>query len=140
MLISFTVLGEPQGKGRPRFSRTANGKAITHTPEKTVLYENLIVTEYRAQTKSTRFADDAMLRISVNAYYGIPSGVSKKKRADMMSGIIRPTKKPDTDNVLKVVCDSLNKVAYRDDAQIVAARISKYYSDMPRIEVSIQNI
>lgn len=140
MLISFTVLGEPQGKGRPRFSRPANGKVITHTPEKTVLYENLVVTEYRAQTKSARFADDAMLRISVNAYYGIPSRVSKKKRADMMSGIIRPTKKPDTDNVLKVVCDSLNKVAYRDDAQIVAARISKFYSDRPRIEVSIQNI
>ena len=39
MKTVFSVFGEPQGKGRPRFSRIANGRTITRTPDKTVLYE-----------------------------------------------------------------------------------------------------
>ena len=56
MQIKFTVLGEPQGKGRPKFSRQG-GFVKTYTPDKTVLYENLIRTEYLRQSSGQRFAD-----------------------------------------------------------------------------------
>ncbi len=45
--------------------------------------------------------------------------------------------KSHADNIIKVVADSLNSVAYRDDAQIVDCQIRKYYSHQPRIEVTI---
>ena len=32
----------------------------------------------------------------------------------MLEGVIRPSKKPDIDNVVKVIADSLNKIAYKD--------------------------
>ena len=100
MRANFCILGEPQGKGRPRFS-TVCGHAKPRTPEETVLYENLVKTEYRRQTHELRFPDDAMLDVRVIAYYSIPRSVSKKKRQAMLDHKIRPTKKPDFDNIGK---------------------------------------
>ena len=56
----------------------------------------------------------------------------------MEEGKIRPTKKPDFDNIGKIVCDSLNKRAYNDDAQVVDAQVRKFYSRNPRVVVTIQ--
>lgn len=145
MEVRFTVLGEPQGKGRPRFVSRYNpttGKSFgqAHTPEKTIVYENLVRTEYAIQTKNFRFPDDAMLDMRIKAFYSIPKSVSKKKKEMMLEGLIRPTKKPDMDNVLKVVADSLNQVAYKDDTQIVDAQCRKFYSEQPRVEIIIRKI
>jgi len=44
--IEFTVLGDPKGKGRPRFSRV--GKFTkTYTDAKTKMYEDKIASEAR---------------------------------------------------------------------------------------------
>ena len=76
--------------------------------------------------------------LCVRAFYGIPKSATKKKRADIAAGLVRPTKKPDFDNVFKILCDALNGVAYADDAQIVQASIHKCYTPcMPHVEVSI---
>ena len=132
MTITFTVLGEPVGKARQRVTRFG-----TYTPEKTVLYENLIKTEYRRQCNDHRFDDKQPLCMEVKAEYMIPASASKAKRAAMARGEIRPMKKPDWDNVGKVVSDALNKLAYRDDTQIVDCTVQKFYSDRPRIIVKI---
>ena len=113
MRVEFTVLGEPKGKGRPQFS-TYGGRITTRTPKDTVIYENLVRMEYQRQCGKARFAEKAMLKVEVAAYYGIPKSASQKKRRQMLEGTIRPTKKPDSDNMLKSICDSLNGIAYRD--------------------------
>lgn len=137
MEVKFTILGEPKGKGRPRFCRNT-GHAIT--PKDTVNYETLVHMEYVAQCEEFRFPDDAMLDMRIRAYYSIPKSASKKKRAAMIMGEIRPTKKPDMDNVVKIIADSLNQVAYRDDTQIVDCQCRKFYSDNPRVEVMIKTV
>jgi len=137
MQIQFTVLGEPQGKGRPKTVRLKTGQSHTYTPDKTVVYENLIVTEFRRQCGAARFPDREELDMHITAYYTIPASASHKKQRMMESGEIRPIKKPDMDNVLKVVADALNAVAYRDDTQVVGCQLRKYYSRQPRIEVLI---
>lgn len=138
MRTQVCIYGEPQGKGRPRFS-TVCGHAKTRTPDQTVIYENLVKTEYRNQS-GVRFPDDAMLDVRVMAYYTIPKSISKKKRQAMLDHKVRPTKKPDFDNIGKAICDSLNGIAYRDDAQIVDAQVRKFYSDTPRVVVIITDI
>ena len=137
MEVKFTILGEPKGKGRPRFCRNT-GHAIT--PKDTVNYETLVHMEYVARCEEFRFPDDAMLDMRIRAYYSIPKSASKKKRAAMIIGEIRPTKKPDMDNVVKIIADSLNQVAYRDDTQIVDCQCRKFYSDNPRVEVMIKTV
>ena len=143
--VKFIVYGEPQGKGRPRFramySQAANRAFVNvRTPEKTVQYENLIRLEYGIQTKDFRFEDEAMLDMRILAFYPIPKRTTDKKRKEMLGGMIRQTKKPDIDNVIKVVADSLNQIAYKDDKQIVDSQCRKFFSEKPRIEVTIQKI
>lgn len=134
MTVKFTVLGEPRGKQRPRVTRKGN----TYTPAETVQYENLVRMEYRRQCGDYRFPDDAALDMRIMAYYAIPKSASKKKRQEMLEHRIWPLKKSDWDNVGKIIADSLNEIAYKDDVQIVDGQVRKFYSDKPRVVVTIQ--
>lgn len=50
------------------------------------------------------------------------------KRLACQHNINRPDKKPDIDNILKIVLDGLNGVAYADDKQVIEVRCRKFYS------------
>ena len=129
MIDQFVMYGEPRGKERPR---VANGHA--YTPEEKRTYEALLAYQYQTQCKGW-FGKDTRVQMKVIAWYGIPKSASKAMRSRMLSGEIRPTRSPDCDNVLKIVADSLNKLAFYDDSQIDAMVIEKRYSDTPRVEV-----
>ena len=45
MRVDLTILGEPMGKQRPRYSNYG-GFVRTYTPQKTINYESLIAHEY----------------------------------------------------------------------------------------------
>jgi len=47
------------------------------------------------------------------------------------------TKRPDLDNLCKLVCDALNGVAYRDDSQIICAILRKQFGEIAETHVSI---
>ena len=136
MKVKFTVLGTPQGKGRPRFTKVGNF-VKAYTPDSTVSYENLIKLEYRRQCRDYRFPEEIPLDVRIMAYYDIPKSASKKKRQEMISHQLRPMKKPDNDNIIKCVLDALNQIAYKDDVQVADCQIRKFYSESPRIVVSI---
>lgn len=136
--MRFTVPGEPQGKARPRVVR--NGAFTrTYTPEKTASYENLVKLEYQRQCPG-QYIGDAAIYMRMVCYYGMARSDSRKRRQAKLDGVIRPTKKPDCDNVGKVIADSLNGIAYKDDAQIVSMLIEKYYAEIPRVEVEITEV
>lgn len=135
--VKFTVLGEPKGKGRPRFV-PKTGRAIT--PKDTANYETLVRMEYAAQCQGFKFPDGTMLDMRIMAFYSIPKSATKKNKELMKKQFLRPTKKPDMDNVVKIIADSLNQIAYRDDTQIVDCQCRKFYSDNPRVEVTIKEV
>lgn len=134
----FTVPGEPIGKGRPRFSKQGNF-VRTYTPEKTASYENLVKLEYERQCEKEPFPKDIPLFMKVDAFYSVPKSASRKKRAAMLGAKLRPNKKPDADNILKIIADSLNGIAYYDDSQIVSCEIHKYYGEIPQVNVTIRS-
>lgn len=138
--VSFTVPGPPQGKSRARTVRNKyTGKPMSYTPDKTVLYENWVRTCYM-QSGNPLFNNGEALGISVYAYFEPPKSASRAKRAAMLSGQVRPLKKPDGDNILKAVCDALNGLAYRDDAQLAEKYICKKYGDEARLEVILEKV
>ena len=50
-------------------------------------------------------------------------------------------KKPDCDNVVKIVLDSLNKIAYDDDKQVVELTVLKRWTfGNERIEFEMEEI
>lgn len=61
-----------------------------------------------------------------------------KRHKEMLEHRIRPTVKPDLDNVAKLIYDALNGVAWHDDNAIVDTQVRKFYSDNPRVDVTIR--
>jgi Holliday junction resolvase RusA-like endonuclease len=135
--MKFTVWGEPVAKGRPRFS-TRGGFVRSYTPEKTVSYENLVKLSFDTSEEKEMLKGEVVAIIK--AYFSIPKSASKKQRLSMLGGEIHPTKKPDTDNIAKIILDSLNGRAFEDDKQVVVLQVEKHYSDEPRVEVEILEV
>ena len=132
MQIKFTIMGRPQGKGRPRFTMTGHA----YTPEKTREYERQVRQEYRLHAKESHFSDRPVA-VDILAFFPVPQKVNKQTRAQMERGEIFPTRKPDCDNIIKIVCDALNGVAWRDDSQVVALTCQKKYGVEPAVHVVI---
>ncbi len=133
MIRTFTIPGKPLGKQRPRVLR--NG--ITYTPKETVNYETLVKEIYWNKYPTEKLLEGPV-RATITAYMPIPKSTSKKKKALMLERKILPTKKPDWDNIGKIVTDALNEIAYYDDKQIISCTVEKYYSDQPKVQVKIE--
>lgn len=141
MTVKFSVPGEPCGKGRPIFSRHGNA-VVTRTPAKTAEYEKQVKLSYISGTQRYCFPKGVPLRINITAYYPIPQSATKANKAFMGANIKRPVKVPDWDNIGKIICDSLNGLAYHDDAQIVEGTVIKRYASgtEPMVEVEISEV
>lgn len=135
----FTIPGNPKGKARARtFYNSRLGRSQSVTPEKTVLYENYVKECYLTAKKREKWFDGEPLQMYITAFFDIPKSTSKKKRQKMLKEEVLPTKKPDIDNIAKVICDALNGIAYHDDTQIVSLNVSKVYAETePRVLVGI---
>ncbi|RGB56265.1 RusA family crossover junction endodeoxyribonuclease [Absiella sp. AM54-8XD] len=136
--MKFTVLGIPVAKGRPKFAKRGNF-VTSYTPQDTVNYENLVRLSYQQSCNELRVLQGEV-SMKIDAFFPIPKSTSKKKHQLMAIGAIQHTKKPDADNVAKAICDALNKIAYVDDSQIVSLEVNKYYSDVPRAEITITEV
>lgn len=135
--VEFLVEGKPQGKGRPRFSMKTKR---VYTPVTTRRYEKQIREAY-SKAGGKLFPEQCYIKVTVNAYFKIPKSYTKGKRLACAHNINRPDKKPDTDNILKVVMDALNKVAYSDDSKVVEVRCNKwYYTSASFLKIRIQEI
>lgn len=137
MTHTFTVHGEPVGKGRPRFSRAGNF-VHTYTPEKTREYERRVAQLFRVS--GGKSAGDQPVLLVITAFFAIPKSASKKAKAAMLSGETPCMKKPDADNIIKCIADALNTVAYDDDKQITRVAFSKQWSDTPRVEICVATV
>lgn len=133
--IEFTVFGEPQGKARPRFTRF--GKP--YTPKKTEDYEQYIREVFMDCYPRWNKPLETDLKIIIVALFEPAKSYSKRKTADCLEGLIRPHKKPDLDNIAKVVLDALNGLVYADDKQVTDLRIRKRYDTVARVEIRIMD-
>lgn len=124
--LRFTVLGDVQGKGRPRFTRAGTA----YTPTKTRAYEKQVraaaLEELCRQKLPCNPIGSAPVLIAMVARYAVPPSCSRKERAARLSGEKAPGK-PDTDNISKVK-DALNGVLWDDDKQVVRDLVIKEYT------------
>lgn len=121
--VHFIIPGKPIGKGRPRFTR--NGHCWT--PDKTVAYEREIKMAYWSTYGHRKYEADKALAVDIVLYYPRPKSMAKHKRLMAQKGVLRPTVKPDVDNVIKAILDAPNGVAFEDDRQIVQVECEKWY-------------
>lgn len=148
MRVNFTIEGPPIGKARPRVTRT-----VTYTPAKTARYEDLV--RYTAINSFKGIFDkDEPLDVKIIAYFEIPKSLSKKRKSLCLANQELPTKKPDIDNIAKIIMDGMNpkmklnkalhqmveviRGVYRDDKQVTTLLVKKRYSEYPRVEVTVE--
>lgn len=115
MYFDTFIAMEPTAKGRPRV--TKGGKAFTPSKTKDA--------EYRIQFQVSQLYKDAPadgpLEVILCVYRQKPKSKKKSEKYAMS--------KPDVDNYLKLVLDSLNGILWRDDATVVSATVVKVWTD-----------
>ena len=138
MVIKFTAPGPPKGKQRQRICRI-NELSVTYIPKQTMEYEKLIRASYDAVSK-VQFQKDKPLEISILAPFPIPQRASKKLKKLILNDEILPTKRPDSDNIIKIILDALNEVCYHDDSQVCRVYFEKMYAEIPETKIIIKEI
>lgn len=136
LMVNFKVDADPVGKQRARHRRVGSF-VRTYTPAKTVAYESLI-REAGQQAMGSQEPLTTPVTMYLYIRIGIPKSYSKKRTLDCLEGREKPTKKPDSSNILKAVEDGLNGVVYVDDCQIINHHMTKVYASQPGIDVMIK--
>lgn len=136
--VIFVVPGAPQGKGRHR-ACIRGGRVATYTPTKTANYESLVALTAQAAMRGLAPIDGPCI-VEMEILVAVPASWSAKKSAAALAGTIRPTNKPDIDNVEKAIFDGINGIVWRDDSQVVEVRKRKRYAETPCVRVSVVEI
>jgi Holliday junction resolvase RusA-like endonuclease len=120
--LSFTVPGTPVPKARPRRSKHGG----VYTPASTTQAEERVK---KAWMDAGGFSlGDGPLSVTVDAYFARPP--SHYNRNGSLSAAGKRATVPgrcDGDNVAKLVLDSCNGLAYKDDRQVVALHAHKWW-------------
>lgn len=114
-MVRFIVPGEILGKPRPRVNK--NGRVWT--PARFKNYEKAIA---RAYLEAGGKKLEGCVAVKVRTFRAMPK--SRPKRLQSEEDVY----KPDVDNILKIVLDALNGVAFEDDKQVTRVLCAK----MPR--------
>lgn len=130
MTVCFTVPGKPQGKARPRFTRSGH----TYTPGSTAAYEERVKLAYK-QAGGGKLS--GFVSADILAVFTVPKSYTKAQRAAALNASFAP-KKPDCDNIAKIILDALNGLAYDDDAQVVKLRVEKRYGMTDHVTVTLE--
>lgn len=134
MTYEFEVIGEIKGKARPRLN-TYTGSI--YTAQNTKDYEELIRQYFLIKyPRYTSFENRVSVKIL--ACFRPPKNASKKDKENMLNGNLTPTKKPDIDNIVKVILDALNTIAFKDDNQVTKLEIEKVYGEEEKVIVKIE--
>lgn len=138
MKLNFTIKGKVKAKQSVKFGR--NG--IKCTPKDMVEYANLVRMSFinaYPDWHASNF-EDKPLKVEIDVFMQIPKSFSKKKQDQALNNEIRPTVKPDCDNIAKNINDALNGIVYPDDKQIINLAVNKYYSQNEYVEIKITEL
>ena len=134
MKYEFEVPGHIKGKGRPRVNSYTG---MIYTPTTTKDYEYLV--EQYFLLKYPKFKPfEGRLSVNIIATFNIPKSTKKCEVEKMLQNQISPTKKPDIDNIVKIILDAMNKFAFKDDTQITKLSVEKKYGEEEKIYIEIE--
>lgn len=124
--IHINFDGRLIGKGRPRF-----GMGRVYTPAKTLAAETSLGLEAKTMMRQRKLQPlIGPVALTVQTFQ-----VRAKSRKDA-----HPTGKPDADNILKLVGDSLNKIVWVDDSQIVEISYTRFYGPKDRVFIRVEEL
>lgn len=117
-MIELTIDTEPQAKGRPR-TAFKDGRVRTYTPERTMIAQESIIAILK-QYQDVSFPAHIPVKLTCIFYRHKSKWLPKREKL--------PFRKPDLDNFLKLLLDSMNGILIADDAQITTIEMKKRWS------------
>lgn len=142
MLISLTMRFEfdiePVEQARPRATRMGKGIRL-YDPKKVTVFKRKLGMLAKQQMLDRGLEPfDGPLEVRMEFYRPVQASLSKKERSRRLSGVHRPTVKPDLSNYIKALEDGLNGILWADDNLIVSLQAEKLYSERPHLVVEIR--
>jgi len=134
--VKFTIPGEPIAQGRPRFS-THGGFARAYDPKKSRDGKSVVKLCARDAVEESGITEPLNGPLVMKIQFGIPLPKSAYRKRTPVTRAWR-TKKPDLDNLVKLVKDACSGVIYLDDnqiARIVAEKITCGQDEAPYTKV-----
>lgn len=108
-----------------------------YTPSATQKFEQKVKNAF-LEKYTLKELSDKPIKAVIIAEFEPPKSISKKKRLELIEEVIDYTKKPDIDNISKIILDALNGVAYKDDNQVAELRVYKKYGYENKIIVKLE--
>lgn len=136
----FELSGAPRGKGALRYRvvipKQGAPFATGYVDPKTESYMEALAWAAGAAMKS-RAPTNNPVAVLLHAFMPIPVSWNMRERADARLGALRPTGRPDWDNIGKCL-DALKGIVWVDDAPVVDGRVIKLYDDQPALRVEVR--
>lgn len=128
----FEVLGIPVAQGRPRFIRQGDNAVVVKDPEKSKSWKESVRWQAIEHMKGETPILDGAIKVAMWFIFPRPKSLQKKIR--------HHSRRPDIDNCLKGVLDSLKGICWRDDSQVNVLYMHKMYGETPGVKIEIEQI
>lgn len=140
--VTITIPGEPRGWGRPTPVAKLRGDGTPFvmmvTQEQTRQAKKAVREAVRAKYPGHRpWTGPVMLRFT--AVFETPATFNKALKEAAARGLLYCVRKPDKDNIEKLIKDALNGLVYADDQQVMGGGIKRYGSPA-RVEISLESL
>lgn len=136
----FTFRIMPVPKERPRVVRDQEtDKVRTFTPQRTAAFHKQVHRVLDSVLGSKPLMCGP-LHIDMTFRMPIPKSWPKWKQSAAVDGIIRPTGRPDMDNLEKALLDAFNEHIIADDSLVVERTARKIYAVEPGIDANLTRL
>ena len=121
-MIKVTKHIEPRPTPRPFVTRSG----VSFFPKQYKEYRAIWAKEWE---KFDKIPADNWVKIQIHCEYEMPKSLKGRKY---------PFPKHDVDNLAKAILDSMNKVLFHDDTQVVSLKVTKDYYVDNKVSVKVQ--
>jgi len=136
--INLVIKGDPQALKRHRLFRR-RGKSMMYDPSKDDKKKFLL------KALPSKPVEPLAVPLEVNMVF-VFARPKVHYRTGKFSNVLKDsapywhTKTPDTDNLIKFVCDALNAVFWKDDSYVCVIKASKIFGDEAKTILRITDI
>lgn len=130
--IHFVIYMTPKATPRPRIGKFGRFY-VQGAMDNSKLFKDFMKSQFPEMHMIT-----TPCRFNIDLYLPIPSGLGKMEKILAELRLIKVISKPDWDNLGKTYSDMVQKHLLQEDSLVYDARVRKFYSFRPRVEITME--
>lgn len=130
--ISFVIYMTPKATPRPRMGKFGRFY-VQGAMDNSNLFKNFMESMFPEMHMIT-----TPCKFNIDLYLPIPAGLNRLDKILAELRLIKVISKPDWDNLGKTYSDMVQKHLLQEDSLVYDARVRKFYSSKPRVELTLE--